>query len=112
LRDAVGDRPKTSFNLTYAFGADFELPANLSIREISRATIKYLALPICEESRAKQAQDLRGVGLFGSRNDHASLAHLYGLSRQETRRLIYHNNDRTTRNAFGDEVEAIARLND
>ena len=73
--DAVSHRPKTSFDLTYTFAADFELPADLRIREVLRAAIKYLALPLCEGSRAKKAYDLRGVGLFGSRNDHASLAH-------------------------------------
>ena len=47
LRQETGHRPKTSFNLTYAFGADAELPAHLCIRKILRATIKYLALPLC-----------------------------------------------------------------
>jgi len=83
LGHAVGHCPKTGFNLTYAFGADFELPAHLRIRKILRATIEYLALPLCEGCRAKQAQDFRGGGLFGSRSDHASLAHLYGFSCQE-----------------------------
>ena len=92
---AVGHRPKTGFNLTYSFGADFELPAHLRIREILRATIKYLALPLREGCRAKQAQDFRFVGLFGSRGDRASLAHLCGLSRQELD-VRYHNNGRTT----------------
>ena len=83
MRHAVGHRPKTSFNLTYTFGADVELPAHFCIRNILRATFKYLALPFGEGSRAQQAQDLRGIGLFSSRNDYASLAHLYGLFLQE-----------------------------
>jgi hypothetical protein len=83
LGHAVGHCPKTGFNLTYAFGADFELPAHLRIREILRATIEYLALPLCEGCPAKQVQDFRCGGLFGSRGDRASLAHLCGLSRQE-----------------------------
>ena len=83
MRHAVGHRPKTRFNLTYALGADFELPAHLRVGEFLQPTIKYLALPLCEGGRAKQAQDCRCVGLFGSRGDRASLAHFCGLSRQE-----------------------------
>ena len=53
LRHAAGNRPKTGFDLTYAFTADLELSANNCVRQPLRATIKYLALPFRERHGRK-----------------------------------------------------------